>query len=78
MNINMNEISYEIYKAFASTKPTEFDSFHRNWIQEHAAIIEQVTEIPPAPTPKRTRKKKTEPEAISIIEIEPEEIIENV
>ena len=63
----MNKISIEIYKAFASTKPTEFDSFHRDWILEHPTTIEQVTEIQPMPKRKRTLKSK-----VVAFEIEPE------
>ena len=51
----MKQISIEIYKAFAQTKPSEFDSFHRDWITEHATI-EEVVEI--QPKRKRTVKPK--------------------
>ena len=51
----MKQISIEIYKAFAQTKPTEFDSFHRDWITEHATI-EEVVEI--QPKRRRTLKPK--------------------
>ena len=53
----MNKISYEIYKAFAQTKPSEFDSFHRDWITDHATI-EDVVEIQSPPKRRRTVKPK--------------------
>ena len=69
----MNKISIEIYKAFAQTKPSEFDSFHRDWITEHASAIEDVVEIPLKP--KRTRKPKPKVIENSVVfesETEPE------
>jgi hypothetical protein len=70
----MNEkVSYEILRAFASTKPTEFDSFHRDWIRDHPAILESVEIIEPQP---KRQKRKPKPKVIEnsvVFEPEPEE-----
>ena len=68
----MNKISIEIYKAFAQTKPSEFDSFHRDWITDHA-VIEEVVEIQSPPKRRRTVKPKVVvSEPTIVVEVIPE------
>ena len=33
VNVNMSEI--DLYKAFAASKPTQFDAFKRDWDRDH-------------------------------------------
>ncbi len=61
------KVSYEILRAFAGTKPTEFDSFHRAWIRDHPVVLESVELIEPK------KKRKPKPKVIeNSVVFEPE------
>ena len=60
------EIPVEVYRAFASTKPTEFDAYVRKWREEHpeptTEPTAEATPIVEEPAKKTSRRKKTEPD----------------
>jgi hypothetical protein len=74
--MNMNKkIPQEVYVAFAHTKPTEFDSFLRDWLQNNQAPPESIEIVEATPKPKKATKPKkpktatpTEPENSETLE----------
>ena len=80
------EIPIEIYRAFALTKPTEFDAYVRKWREEHPepehpVIVTQVFEdkaevCEPITEKQSTRKRKSKAE--NEVTIETEEALEDV
>ena len=37
-----NEVSLEVYRAFAASKPTEFDAFVRKWREDNDTALHSV------------------------------------